>query len=114
MKEDVDRARELRAKVASARRWNKPELEDLQRELKEVMLERAIMSALADGPELLSEQRDRLARLLAPPTASPSTTYKPDPRYAWIGQKRKAAARRLADAQRLTAEADRLQKEIDQ
>lgn len=38
--------------------------------------------------------------------------YKPNPMYAWIGQKRKAAARRIAEAERLTAEADALEADL--
>lgn len=38
--------------------------------------------------------------------------YKPNPMHAWIGQKRKAAARRIADAARLNAEADALEADL--
>ncbi|MCG3756688.1 hypothetical protein [Amycolatopsis sp. Poz14] len=42
----------------------------------------------------------------------PVKRSKPNPVYAWIGQKRKAAARRLADYHRLTAEADAMEADL--
>ncbi|MEU0468252.1 hypothetical protein ABZ215_29980 [Amycolatopsis sp. NPDC006131] len=58
----------LRARVANAKRWNQPDAEDLQRELRAAILQRHITDALATWPPLTDEQRARLAALLSPST----------------------------------------------
>lgn len=57
--------RHLRARVASAKRWGQDATE-IQRELREAMLEREIIAAVSSWPPLTSEQRSRLATLLGP------------------------------------------------
>lgn len=58
--------RTLRARVASAKRWKQDNAADLQRELREAMLERQIVAAVSTWPPLTNEQRARLSTLLAP------------------------------------------------
>lgn len=104
--------RKFNARIANASRWGKTEeVEQLKREQRMVLAERHIREWITTWPPLTDEQRAHLAALLSPETA-PRTGYKPNPMYAWIGQKRKAAARRLEEARRLTAEADAMEEEL--
>jgi hypothetical protein len=61
--------RHLRNRAAIAKRWNRPEADDLARQLREETLAKHIREVVNAAPPLTGEQRERLAALLAPATA---------------------------------------------
>jgi len=58
--------RVLQSRHAAARRWHRPDADDLARALTEARLTDYITRTVAAAPPLTSDQRDRLALLLRP------------------------------------------------
>ena len=60
------RSRELQAKNAAAKRWDKSDRDDIAREYATERIADYVTSVLSQAPTLTDEQRSRLAELLKP------------------------------------------------
>jgi hypothetical protein len=56
--------KQLQAKAAAAKRWNRPDRDELSREYAAQRITDCIRKVLADAPPLTDEQRDRIAAIL--------------------------------------------------
>lgn len=56
--------KQLQAKVAAAKRWNRPDRDDLSRQYAARRISDCIEKVLADAPALTDEQRDRIVAIL--------------------------------------------------